>query len=111
MTLRDLAFDYFAHLEHHVRQIFGRELIGHSGLPWPLAGRWRQLPILLLIAAEAQCAELLYIDSNEPRIPRSRKEHSLGGWHLFQTVNPIGNTAIFLSLTRGYPRRRSSPVG
>jgi hypothetical protein len=41
MTLHELAFDYVAHLEHHLRQIFGGELLAFSGLPWPPAGRWR----------------------------------------------------------------------
>jgi hypothetical protein len=41
MTLRELAFDYVAHLEHHLRQIFGHESIEYSGLPWPPAGRWQ----------------------------------------------------------------------
>jgi len=40
MTLRELAFDYVAHLEHHLRQIFGDEPIGYSSLVWPPAGRW-----------------------------------------------------------------------
>ena len=41
MTLRELAFDYVAHLEHHLRQIFaGREPLPASGMPWPPAGRW-----------------------------------------------------------------------
>jgi hypothetical protein len=41
MTLRDLAFDYVAHLEHHLRQIFGGDSLAFSGLPWPPAGRWQ----------------------------------------------------------------------
>jgi hypothetical protein len=41
MTLRELAFDYVAHLEHHLRQIFGAEALGYSGLPWPPEGRWQ----------------------------------------------------------------------
>jgi hypothetical protein len=41
MALRDLAFDYVAHLEHHLRQIFGAESLAFSGLPWPPEGRWR----------------------------------------------------------------------
>ncbi|SRR5579884_873331 len=32
MSLRDLAFDYVAHLEHHLRQIFGNEAIAYAGL-------------------------------------------------------------------------------
>jgi hypothetical protein len=41
MTLRDLAFDYVAHLEHHLRQIFGNNSLAFSGLPWPPPGRWQ----------------------------------------------------------------------
>jgi DinB superfamily len=42
MTLRELAFDYVAHLEHHLKQIFaGRDGLEYSGLPWPPEGRWR----------------------------------------------------------------------
>lgn len=42
MTLRELAFDYVAHLEHHLRQIFiGRDMLQYSGMPWPPASRWR----------------------------------------------------------------------
>lgn len=41
MTLRDLAFDYVAHLEHHLRQILGRDEAPYSGLPWPPEGRWQ----------------------------------------------------------------------
>jgi hypothetical protein len=40
MPLRDLAFDYVAHLEHHLRQIFGEQSLPYSGLPWPPEGRW-----------------------------------------------------------------------
>jgi hypothetical protein len=42
MTLRELAFDYVAHLEHHLRQIFaGRDGLHYSGMPWPPENRWR----------------------------------------------------------------------
>jgi hypothetical protein len=41
MPLRDLAFDYVAHLEHHLRQILRGESLAFSGLPWPPEGRWR----------------------------------------------------------------------
>jgi hypothetical protein len=43
MSLRDLANDYVAHLEHHARTIFeGRDTFRYSGLPWPPADRWRK---------------------------------------------------------------------
>lgn len=42
MSLRGLAFDYVAHLEHHLKQIFsGRGVLPYSGLPWPPEGRWQ----------------------------------------------------------------------
>jgi len=42
MALRDLAFDYVAHLEHHLRQILsGRAALDYSGMPWPPPGRWQ----------------------------------------------------------------------
>jgi len=41
MSLRILAFDYVAHLEHHLRQVFGPGALVSSGLPWPPAGRWQ----------------------------------------------------------------------
>lgn len=41
MTLRELGFDYVAHLEHHLRQIFGTGSLSYSGLPWPPSGRWQ----------------------------------------------------------------------
>ena len=41
ITLRELAFDYVAHLEHHLRQIFGDAALPSSGMPWPPAGRWQ----------------------------------------------------------------------
>lgn len=41
MTLRELALDYVAHLEHHLRQILsGRGALKYSGMPWPPTGRW-----------------------------------------------------------------------
>lgn len=39
MTLRELAEDYVAHLEHHLRQILLASF-KDSGLPWPPPGRW-----------------------------------------------------------------------
>jgi hypothetical protein len=36
-TLEQLASDYVAHLEHHLRQVFGSESLPYSGLPWPLS--------------------------------------------------------------------------
>jgi hypothetical protein len=44
MTLRELAFDYVAHAEHHLRQIFGAGSLAFSGLPWPPEGRWQSEP-------------------------------------------------------------------
>jgi hypothetical protein len=42
ITLRELAFDYVSHLEHHLRQIFGgRDTLSYSGMPWPPENRWR----------------------------------------------------------------------
>ena len=42
ITLRELAFDYVAHLEHHLRQIFiGRDVLQYSGMAWPPTGRWQ----------------------------------------------------------------------
>ncbi len=38
-TLGELATDYLAHLEHHLRQIFGGEPLPYSGLPWPPSQR------------------------------------------------------------------------
>jgi hypothetical protein len=40
MTLRDLALDYVAHMEHHLRQVFGGRELPYSGMPWPPEGRW-----------------------------------------------------------------------
>jgi DinB superfamily len=34
-TLGELAIDYLAHLEHHLRQMFGDEPLAYSGLRWP----------------------------------------------------------------------------
>jgi hypothetical protein len=42
MSLRELAFDYVAHLEHHLRQILsGRDTLAYSGMPWPPETRWK----------------------------------------------------------------------
>jgi hypothetical protein len=44
ITLRELAFDYVAHLEHHVRQMLkGHDTLQYSGIPWPPAGRWQSV--------------------------------------------------------------------
>ena len=47
MTFRDLALDYVAHLEHHLRQILGGQAgeIPVSGMPWPPADPNRQWPV------------------------------------------------------------------
>jgi hypothetical protein len=42
VTLRELAFDYVAHMEHHLRQMFmGHDTLEYSGMPWPPTGRWQ----------------------------------------------------------------------
>ena len=41
VTLGELALDYVAHLEHHLRQIAGDNALPFSGMPWPPAGRWQ----------------------------------------------------------------------
>lgn len=33
--LQQLAIDYVAHLEHHLRQLFPGQSLPYSGLPWP----------------------------------------------------------------------------
>ncbi len=46
MTLSDLALDYVAHLEHHLKQILdGGKAIDYSGMPWPPANPNRQWPV------------------------------------------------------------------
>lgn len=39
MTLADLALDYVAHLEHHLKQLLEGQAIQYSGMPWPPANR------------------------------------------------------------------------
>lgn len=49
MSLEDLALDYVAHLEHHLRQIAGTlgepDSLRYSGLPWPPTNPTRQWPV------------------------------------------------------------------
>ncbi|MCW5965951.1 MAG: DinB family protein [Bryobacterales bacterium] len=49
MSLEDLALDYVAHLEHHLRQItngLGEALaLRYSGMPWPPEDPGRQWPV------------------------------------------------------------------
>jgi len=45
MTLSDLALDYVAHLEHHLKQLLEDRAIGYSGMPWPPADPNRQWPV------------------------------------------------------------------
>lgn len=40
MPLEQLALDYVAHLEHHLRQLAGPAALPSSGLPWPPPERW-----------------------------------------------------------------------
>jgi len=42
MTLADLALDYVAHLEHHLRQLLEGWPIDYSDMPWPPADSNRQ---------------------------------------------------------------------
>jgi hypothetical protein len=42
MTLEQLAADYLAHLEHHLKQLVGNEALPYSNLPWPPPERWRE---------------------------------------------------------------------
>jgi DinB superfamily len=39
ITLIDLALDYVAHLEHHLKQIAGKDSLKYSNLAWPPSGR------------------------------------------------------------------------
>ena len=41
LTLNELALDYLAHLEHHLKQLAGERALEHSDLTWPPAGRWQ----------------------------------------------------------------------
>jgi hypothetical protein len=45
MTLSDLALDYVAHLEHHLRQMIDGHAITYSGMPWPPTDSNRQWPV------------------------------------------------------------------
>lgn len=45
MTLSDLALDYVAHLEHHLKQLLEGRVMGYSGMPWPPADPNRQWPV------------------------------------------------------------------
>ena len=41
MTLEQLAKDYVAHLEHHLRQLVGMDALRYSDLTWPPSDRWQ----------------------------------------------------------------------
>ena len=41
MRLEQLALDYLAHLEHHLRQLAGTDTLTLSDLSWPPADRWQ----------------------------------------------------------------------
>lgn len=41
MPLAQVALDYVAHLEHHLRQLAGRDALEYSDLKWPPADRWQ----------------------------------------------------------------------
>ncbi len=45
ISLADLALDYVAHLEHHLRQLLKGQSIHYSGMPWPPADSNRQWPV------------------------------------------------------------------
>ena len=45
MTLSDLALDYVAHLEHHLKQLLPGQPIEYSGMPWPPDDPNRQWPV------------------------------------------------------------------
>ena len=45
MSLADLALDYVAHLEHHLKQLLPGYAIEYSGMPWPPADPQRQWPV------------------------------------------------------------------
>lgn len=45
MSLADLALDYVAHLEHHLKQLLEGQSIKYSGMPWPPADPNRQWPV------------------------------------------------------------------
>jgi len=41
MRLDQLAMDYVAHLEHHLKQLAGIDALKYSDLPWPPGDRWQ----------------------------------------------------------------------
>jgi hypothetical protein len=41
MTLAQVALDYVAHLEHHLKQLAGRDALEYSDLAWPPPDRWQ----------------------------------------------------------------------
>jgi hypothetical protein len=41
MTLAQLALDYVAHLEHHLKQLAGNDALEYSDLTWPPVDRWK----------------------------------------------------------------------
>ena len=41
MTYEQMALDYVAHLEHHLRQLTSSHALPWSGLPWPPPDRWQ----------------------------------------------------------------------
>jgi hypothetical protein len=41
MTLQQLAADYVAHLEHHLKQLLGKEALPFSDVAWPPPDRWQ----------------------------------------------------------------------
>lgn len=45
MTLANLALDYVAHVEHHLKQLLGDAKISYSTMPWPPADPNRQWPV------------------------------------------------------------------
>ena len=45
MSLADIALDYVAHLEHHLKQLLDEQSIKYSSMPWPPADPNRQWPV------------------------------------------------------------------
>ena len=43
MTLEQLALDYVAHMEHHLRQLPGEDALAYSDLGWPPPDRWQSV--------------------------------------------------------------------
>jgi hypothetical protein len=41
MTYEQMALDYVAHLDHHLKQLVGTNALEWSGLPWPPEERWQ----------------------------------------------------------------------